>query len=171
MLNLKATELSLGLPGSQSPKRELDERPLFPLLPSMDVIKSVISGNKRGFSDAINGFSDGKLMFHSPGPDEGMQSLGKFPTNPGSNMLISSGPPGSQEPASNEDPPKPLPGRPNGINPGRASNNAPAANEIWIGNLSLPRTMMELMGNQMLVPSLSRSAWMVPHICGRSMWN
>ncbi|KAK4790014.1 hypothetical protein SAY86_017318 [Trapa natans] len=99
----------------------------------MDVIKSIISGNKRGFSDAINGFSDGKLMFHSSGPDEGMQSLGKFPTNPGSNMLISSGPPGSQEPANNEDPPKPLPGRPNGINPGRASNNAPAAKAQVIG--------------------------------------
>lgn len=41
-LNLKATELRLGLPGSHSPERE---KQLFPLIP-------VVSGNKRGFSDA-----------------------------------------------------------------------------------------------------------------------
>ncbi|XP_076946737.1 auxin-responsive protein IAA8-like [Bidens hawaiensis] len=67
-LNLKATELRLGLPGSQSPERDpdadlvsaenLDEKPLFPLLPSKDGIcsgsqKTFVSGNKRGFSDTI----------------------------------------------------------------------------------------------------------------------
>lgn len=65
-LNLKATELRLGLPGSQSPEREtehcflnsgkLDEKTLFPLLPSKDGIcsssqRSVVTGNKRGFSE------------------------------------------------------------------------------------------------------------------------
>ena len=45
-LNLKATELRLGLPGCESPERE-------------GVFKStsVVSGAKRGFSDAINGGS------------------------------------------------------------------------------------------------------------------
>lgn len=62
-LNLKATELRLGLPGSQSPEREsdsvllsqakLDEKQLFPLIPSKDGIcsasqKTVVSGSKRG---------------------------------------------------------------------------------------------------------------------------
>ncbi|XP_004509715.1 auxin-responsive protein IAA9 [Cicer arietinum] len=74
-LNLKATELRLGLPGSQSPERDpdlfllsstkLDEKPLFPLLPTKDGIcslsqKNVVSGNKRGFSDAMDGFREGK---------------------------------------------------------------------------------------------------------------
>lgn len=71
-MNLKATELRLGLPGSQSPEREpdlfslspakLDEKPLFPLLPTKDGIclsaqKTVVSGNKRGFADTMDGFS------------------------------------------------------------------------------------------------------------------
>jgi auxin-responsive protein IAA len=64
-LNLKATELRLGLPGSQSPERDLDfystkldEKPLFPLLPAKDGIqKTVVSGNKRGFADTVDGFS------------------------------------------------------------------------------------------------------------------
>lgn len=70
-LNLKATELRLGLPGSQSPERDpdfyssssakLDEKPLFPLLPTKDGIcllsqKAVVSGNKRGFADTMDGF-------------------------------------------------------------------------------------------------------------------
>ncbi|XP_047342069.1 auxin-responsive protein IAA8-like [Impatiens glandulifera] len=57
-LNIKATELRLGLPGSQSPERELDEKPLFPLHPSKDLLsqKTVISGCKRGFSDTMDKF-------------------------------------------------------------------------------------------------------------------
>lgn len=75
-LNLKATELSLGLPGSQSLERDselcllgsaqLDEKPLFPLHPTNDSHypsqKNVVSGNKRGFSDAMDGFSEVKLL-------------------------------------------------------------------------------------------------------------
>ncbi|XP_021613169.1 auxin-responsive protein IAA9 isoform X2 [Manihot esculenta] len=75
-LNLKATELRLGLPGSQSPERnselcllsstQLDEKPFFPLHPSNDghcssAQKNVVLGNKRGFSDAMDGFSEGKV--------------------------------------------------------------------------------------------------------------
>ncbi|XP_028802867.1 auxin-responsive protein IAA9 isoform X2 [Neltuma alba] len=75
-MNLKATELRLGLPGSQSPERDsdlyasnstkLDEKPLFPLLPSKDGIcsssqKHVVLGNKRGFSDTMEGFPEGNF--------------------------------------------------------------------------------------------------------------
>lgn len=78
-LNLKATELRLGLPGSQSPERgselcllgpaQLDEKPLFPLHPTNDSHypsqKNVVSGNKRGFSDAMDGFLEGKYLSSS----------------------------------------------------------------------------------------------------------
>lgn len=71
-LNLKATELRLGLPGSQSPERDsdlclrnsaqLNEKPLFPLRPLIDdhhsSTKTAVLGSKRGFSDAMNGFSE-----------------------------------------------------------------------------------------------------------------
>ncbi|XP_057448612.1 auxin-responsive protein IAA8-like [Lotus japonicus] len=84
-LNLKATELRLGLPGSQSPERDpelfslssaatkLDEKPLFPLLPTKDGIsstsqKAVVSGNKRGFADTMDGFSQGINVMLSPRP-------------------------------------------------------------------------------------------------------
>ncbi|CAN1289791.1 Auxin-responsive protein IAA9 [Linum perenne] len=74
-LNLKATELRLGLPGSQSPERnselclfastQLDEKPLFPLHPVNESNgslppKSLLLGNKRGFSDAMDGFPEVK---------------------------------------------------------------------------------------------------------------
>ncbi|XP_068655562.1 auxin-responsive protein IAA9-like [Aristolochia californica] len=82
-LNLKATELRLGLPGSQSPPRDpelcplgtakLDEKPLFPLAPLQ---KTVVSGNKRGFSDAMDGFPEGN-----------------FSANHGVNTILSSRPP------------------------------------------------------------------------------
>ncbi|KAA8528400.1 hypothetical protein F0562_035755 [Nyssa sinensis] len=104
-LNLKATELRLGLPGSQSPQRDpelcllssakLGEKPLFPLHPSKDnnysSQKTVISGNKRGFSDAMDGFSQGKLLSNSdvnviilprPSPNLGVKP-GTVKDNPG----------------------------------------------------------------------------------------
>ncbi|KAD4888314.1 hypothetical protein E3N88_20387 [Mikania micrantha] len=105
-LNLKATELSLGLPGYQSPERDadvdlassesLDEKQLFPLLPSKDGIcsgsqKILVSGNKRGFSDTID---EGKWMFGSSGNDSDVsRSLvqGKFAGNASVNGKISSG--------------------------------------------------------------------------------
>lgn len=112
-LNLKATELRLGLPGSQSPERDselshlssekFDEKPLFPLLPSKDGIcsssqKTVVSGNKRGFLDTIDGFSEMKTstfsernwMFAGGGSDpEAPQSVvhGKFAGKVGITVL------------------------------------------------------------------------------------
>lgn len=72
-LNLMATELRLGLPGSQSPERDselrlistqLDEKPLFPLHPVKDSLqKTIVSGNKRGFSDTMDDFSEVNAMF------------------------------------------------------------------------------------------------------------
>ncbi|XP_058213786.1 auxin-responsive protein IAA27-like isoform X1 [Rhododendron vialii] len=54
-LNLKATELRLGLPGSESPERE------FGLC-----VKSLFSGAKRGFSDTLDGGSR-KCVFTGSG--------------------------------------------------------------------------------------------------------
>lgn len=76
-LNLKATELRLGIPGSQSPERDsssdlclrsstkFDEKTLFPLHPQKDdhhlsSPKVAVLGSKRGFSDAMNVFSEVK---------------------------------------------------------------------------------------------------------------
>ncbi|PWA85194.1 indole-3-acetic acid inducible 9 [Artemisia annua] len=94
-LNLKATELRLGLPGSQSPERDadsdnLDEKQLFPLLPSKDGIcsgsqKIVGSGSKRGFADTI----EGNWMFGSSGTDSDVQ--GKFTSNANVNVKMTSG--------------------------------------------------------------------------------
>ncbi|KAI3777221.1 hypothetical protein L1987_47018 [Smallanthus sonchifolius] len=92
-LNLKATELRLGLPGSQSPGRDpdvdlassvcLDEKPLFPLLPSQNI---VVSGSKRGFSDTVD---EGNWMFGSVASKSLVQ--GKFITDASANGKISSG--------------------------------------------------------------------------------
>ncbi|KAL3640379.1 Auxin-responsive protein iaa8 [Castilleja foliolosa] len=92
-LNLKATELRLGLPGSQSPERDLDftlsgkldEKELFPLIPS----KVVVSGNKRGFSDTVDEFSESKStnwMFNASGSDSGQT---KIAGNGGINVMLS----------------------------------------------------------------------------------
>ncbi|KAK3012607.1 hypothetical protein RJ639_009607 [Escallonia herrerae] len=121
-LNLKATELRLGLPGSQSPERDpepnllssgkLDEKLLFPLIPSKDGIcssvqKAVVSGNKRGYSDTIGGlpemkgsmFSEGNWMFNAAVTDsETQKSAGqaKFSGNAGMNVMLPSGLSGTQ---------------------------------------------------------------------------
>ncbi|GMY34318.1 auxin-responsive protein IAA27-like [Fagus crenata] len=66
VLNLKETELRLGLPGSESPERKVslfgkdleDKHNGYSLTP----LKNLVSGAKRGFSDAIDG-SSGKWVF------------------------------------------------------------------------------------------------------------
>ncbi|XP_020204821.1 auxin-responsive protein IAA8 [Cajanus cajan] len=109
-LNLKATELRLGLPGSQSPDRDpglfslnsakLDEKPLFPLLPTKDGIcslsqKPVVSGSKRGFADTMD-------------PE--------FPGNAGINIMLSPKPSGAQLTIVKEIPSKVLQERPSAAN-------------------------------------------------------
>ncbi|KAK8673017.1 hypothetical protein V6N13_111373 [Hibiscus sabdariffa] len=166
-LNLKATELRLGLPGSQSPEREtelcllnsgkLDEKPLFPLLPSKDGIcpssqKNVVAGNKRGFSDTMDGFSEVKgyayaeksWMFHDAGSDsESPQTVGhgKYPGNSGANVILSARSPGAQASVKKDEPANVLQKQPhatNGINLKQThiSNNkssAPAAKAQVVG--------------------------------------
>ncbi|KAF2295734.1 hypothetical protein GH714_033764 [Hevea brasiliensis] len=166
-LNLKATELRLGLPGSQSPEREadvsllstgkLDEKPLFPMLPLKDGIcsslqKHVISGNKRGFSDTMDGFSEVKgslyseknWLFHSAGTEsDSPQSVGQgtFPGSSGMNAMQLSRPSGAQSHMMKEVPQKVLQDRchgANGTNLNQAgtsnnSSNAPAAKAQVVG--------------------------------------
>ncbi|KAE8695985.1 Auxin-responsive protein IAA9 [Hibiscus syriacus] len=109
-LNLKATELRLGLPGSQSPERDadlcllnsgkFDERTLFPLLPSKDGIcsssqKSAVTGYKRGFYDTMDGFSRVKdslctekdWMFCEAGSESQPVGHGECPVNSGVKVM------------------------------------------------------------------------------------
>ncbi|KAL3006231.1 hypothetical protein AAZX31_08G265200 [Glycine max] len=133
-LNLKATELRLGLPGSQSPERDpdlfslsstkLDEKPLFSLLPTKDGIcslsqKTVVSGNKRGFADTID-------------PE--------FPGNAGINMMLSPKPSGVKPTTVKEIPSKVLQEHPSAANGtghnhtgASISSSAPAAKAQVVG--------------------------------------
>ncbi|GAB4839078.1 hypothetical protein Ancab_028606 [Ancistrocladus abbreviatus] len=80
-LNFNATELRLGLPGSESPEREVlvtaaatvveEKSNVYPLC----VPKNLVSGAKRGFADAIDGGS-GKWGFNGDGGSDGVD-LGK----------------------------------------------------------------------------------------------
>ncbi|XP_042027963.1 auxin-responsive protein IAA9-like [Salvia splendens] len=146
-MNMKATELRLGLPGSQSPDRDsdfsllnsvkLDEKPLFPLAPSKDRIctlsqKTVASGNKRGFDDTIDGFSESKTtnfsegnwMFNATGSDPGQAKL--------AGNVISIRPSGTQLAIKSEVPAKTLQESTNKII-GTNTANAPAAKAQVVG--------------------------------------
>lgn len=166
-LHLKATELRLGLPGSQSPERDSDlsqlssgkfeEKPLFPLVPSKDGIysssqKTVVSGSKRGFSDTMDGFSEmkgsvyaeGKWMFHAAGSDsETPQSVGqgKFPGNAGKNVMLTSRPSGAQPNITKEVPSKMLQERPRATN-GTNHNEIKASNN----NNNAPAAKAQVVG-------------------------
>lgn len=67
-LTLKATELRLGLPGSQSPERFVFEDDNGANCP-IGAVKNLVSGAKRGFSDTINGGS-GKWVLPKNGGSE-----------------------------------------------------------------------------------------------------
>ncbi|KAJ0040935.1 hypothetical protein Pint_27784 [Pistacia integerrima] len=166
-LNLKATELRLGLPGSQSPERDpelsllssgkLDEKSLFPLLPLKDGIcatsqKNVVSGNKRGFSDTMDRFSEVKSsvyteknwMFHTAGPDsESPESVAqsKFPGNSGMNVKLSSRPSGTQQAIMKEMAPNAVPEQPRAAN-GTCHNQAAASNN----NSNAPAAKAQVVG-------------------------
>ncbi|KAM1775050.1 hypothetical protein ACFX12_044342 [Malus domestica] len=123
-LHLKATELRLGLPGSQSPERDSEAR------------KTVVSGNKRGFSDAMDEFSEGKyansevnlLLSPRPSPNFGLKS-GSALENPGTQ------PPKTKEVA----PAKVVQERPHAVNKSRPNHNenstsgAPASKAQVVG--------------------------------------
>ncbi|XP_059640611.1 auxin-responsive protein IAA9-like [Cornus florida] len=165
--NLKATELRLGLPGSQSPERDpdfsllcsgkLDEKPLFPLLPAKDGIcsslqKAIVSGNKRGFSDTVDGFSgmrgsvytEGNWMFHAAGSDsETAQTVGqgKLPGSAGINVMLKSRTSGAQSTILKETSSKALHEQPHATNrtghnemkASHSNSNAPAAKAQVVG--------------------------------------
>ncbi|KAJ9186906.1 hypothetical protein P3X46_002424 [Hevea brasiliensis] len=153
-VNLKATELRLGLPGSQSPERnselcllssaQLDEKPFFPLHPSNDghcssAQKNVVSGNKRGFSDAMDGFSKGKYMSNSevnvmPSPRPS-SNLGLKPGSSHENF----GPQAAK--VKEVGAPKLPQERPHGTNDTRPNHNASANN-----NSSAPATKAQVVG-------------------------
>ncbi|KAL0461912.1 UNVERIFIED_CONTAM: Auxin-responsive protein IAA9 [Sesamum latifolium] len=151
-LNLKATELRLGLPGSQSPEREsdftllspskLDEKQLFPLIPSKDGIcllsqKTIVSGNKRGFSDTVDGFSEskstvfneGSWMFNPAGSDSGQTKLAG---NAGINVMLSNRSSGTQPSVKTEVPAKTSKECSNKMN-GSNTNSAPASKAQVVG--------------------------------------
>jgi len=70
-LNLKATELRLGLPGSESPERDgggVEEKNGHPL----GMVKNLVSGAKRGFSDTIDGGSGKWLLSGNGGSEVGL---------------------------------------------------------------------------------------------------
>ena len=121
-LNLKATELRLGLPGSQSPERDRDfnlcfsrsstfnatERPIFRCNPVKDGISSpsqraAVSGTKRGFSDTVQDFVQkppSNWTFKSSGSvrDSDTQKPGaeaKLPMDGSINLMLSSSRPNS----------------------------------------------------------------------------
>nr|ACU15430.1 unknown [Glycine max] len=126
-LNLKATELRLGLPGSQSPERETE---LFSLSSTKDGIcslsqKTVVSGNKRGFADTMD-------------PE--------FPGNAGINMMLSPKPSGVQPTTVKEIPSKvlqELPSAANGTGHNHTSGasisgSAPAArHSCWLASYKI----------------------------------
>lgn len=111
-LNLKATELRLGLPGSQSPERDpessltssekLGEKPL---LPSIDGIcssspKMVASGHKRIFTDVmdscseVKGLHEGNWLFSASGSESDPSKTvvqGKLSSNSNVNVMMCSG--------------------------------------------------------------------------------
>lgn len=134
-LNLKATELRLGLPGSLSPVHDsepnelnmgkFEEKPLFPLLPSKEGIfastqKNVVSGNKRVFSDAMDGVSEIKGSVYTEG-----------------NWMFS----GPQPNIKNEVPPKVLQERPRASN-GTTTTNIKSSNN----NASAPAAKAQVVG-------------------------
>lgn len=91
-LNLKATELRLGLPGSVSPDRDsgLEDINGYPL----GLLKSLVSGAKRGFSDAIDGVSGKWVLSGKGGSEMGLaKDCGLFSpkgANSGNNNLVGS---------------------------------------------------------------------------------
>ncbi|KAL6521575.1 hypothetical protein OROGR_018144 [Orobanche gracilis] len=150
-LNLKATELRLGLPGSQSPERDMDfttqacgkfdEKELFPLIPFKDGIfsltqKTAVFGNKRGFADTVDGFSElksamfseGKWMFNAAGCASGQTKLAG---NAGIGVMPSNRSSGAQS-SKTDAPPKTSEECNNKMN-GSNTTNAPAAKAQVVG--------------------------------------
>ncbi|KAI8018906.1 Auxin-responsive protein IAA9 [Camellia lanceoleosa] len=121
------------------------QKPLFPLLPSKDGIcappqKTIVSGNKRGFSDTVDRssemkscvYTDGKWMLHGAGSDSRTsQSVGqgKFLGNVGVNVVVTSRPSGAQRSVTKEVSSRGLQEPPHAAN-GTSHNEIKASNNI-----------------------------------------
>ncbi|GMP31140.1 hypothetical protein CsSME_00005478 [Camellia sinensis var. sinensis] len=108
------------------------EKPLFPLLPSKDGIcapsqKTIVSGNKRGFSDTVDRSSEMKTGSDS----RTSQSVGqgKFPGNVGVNVVVTSRPSGAQRSVTKEVSSRGLQEPPHAAN-GTSHNEIKASNNI-----------------------------------------
>ncbi|KNA25049.1 hypothetical protein SOVF_009910 [Spinacia oleracea] len=144
-LNFKATELRLGLPGSQSPERDsnlcllstsiLDEKSLFPLTPLKDGIssssqKTAVSGSKRGYCDTEANWTFKSQGHDSDAPKPGVQV--KVPTIDGMNSMLSPRPAAPQAPPQSgvsQAPPKAVGELPCS----NSGNRAPAAKAQVVG--------------------------------------
>ncbi|GMI82082.1 phytochrome-associated protein 2, indole-3-acetic acid inducible 27 [Hibiscus trionum] len=140
-LNLKETELRLGLPGSHSPERKLslfgkdfetNDKTGSPL-------KNLVSGAKRGFSDAIDG-SNGKWVFSMNGKSDVKLAKGAVLASPKGGLDSKSN---SQQPRTSvsvmkevagvSQSPKPVQDKQNLVSPVNEHASAPAAKAQVVG--------------------------------------
>jgi len=141
-LNLKQTELRLGLPGSESPERkpgpgvslfgkELEDKNNGY---SPSPLKNLVSGAKRGFSDAING-SSGKWVFSlSNGSEADLFSPGGGNGGkPSTQNSCLSATPNMKEAASVPQSPKPLQEKKTQVPAANEQGSAPAAKAQVVG--------------------------------------
>ncbi|KAL2321299.1 hypothetical protein Fmac_030268 [Flemingia macrophylla] len=129
-LNLKATELRLGLPGSESPERYegVEDINVHPL----GMVKSLMSGAKRGFSDTIDGVS-GKWLLSANGGSEvrlGNDTVLFSPRGAGTGVGASKAECSNQPTSAVKDK---LPQSPKPLNEKKPQISAPAAKEQVVG--------------------------------------
>ncbi|XVF74551.1 hypothetical protein PTKIN_Ptkin13bG0119000 [Pterospermum kingtungense] len=144
-LNLKETELRLGLPGSQSPERKVslfgkdlesnDKSNGFPASP----LKNLVSGAKRGFSDAIDG-SNGKWVFPMSAKSDVELAKGAVLASPRGGLESKSNPqqarvsvPAMKEVGGVPQSPKPVQDKNNLVPPANEHATAPAAKAQVVG--------------------------------------
>uniref|UniRef100_A0A2P2KL19 Auxin-responsive protein n=1 Tax=Rhizophora mucronata TaxID=61149 RepID=A0A2P2KL19_RHIMU len=123
-LNLKETELSLGLPGLSLFGKDIDTKGY-----SVSPLKNLVSGAKRGFSDAIDGnrsevnSTKVAVFFSSRGENVGSQKL-FIPAR--SKKEVVGGAAGAQSP-------KPIQEKNNQVSGGNEKDSAPAAKAQVVG--------------------------------------
>nr|KJB56780.1 hypothetical protein B456_009G135900 [Gossypium raimondii] len=144
-LNLKETELRLGLPGSESPERKLslfgkdletnDKSNGFVGSP----LKNLVSGAKRGFSDAIDG-SNGKWVFAINGKSDVELGKGAVLASPRGGLDSKTNPqqvrtsvPVMKEVVGVPQSPKPVQDKKNLVPPVNEHASAPAAKAQVVG--------------------------------------
>ncbi|MBA0745407.1 hypothetical protein Gogos_007983 [Gossypium gossypioides] len=144
-LNLKETELRLGLPGSESPERKLslfgkdletnDKSNGFAGIP----LKNLVSGAKRGFSDAIDG-SNGKWVFAINGKSDVELGKGAVLASPRGGLDSKTNPqqvrtsvPVMKEVVGVPQSPKPVQDKKNLVPPVNEHASAPAAKAQVVG--------------------------------------